>query len=235
MGLVLAALLDLLLPSLCPCCREAEGPRLCAGCVAALPRLEHPCPWCAAPRRSVDATCRACGGAGLVRLRGVAVACHYRGVVEDLVHLAKAAGRPAAVRALAELAPSPPEPIGDAVVTPIPPAPGRRHGPHLATAAARAIAHRHGLPLRRLLRPTRHAAEQHRLGAAARARNVEGLFVARGPVPARVVLVDDLLTSGATAMAAARALADAGATDITLVCIARTPRSEDAAAGPPDR
>nr|MBA3710368.1 hypothetical protein [Planctomycetota bacterium] len=71
--------------------------------------------------------------------------------------------------------------------------------------------------------------EQHRLTWAERRRNVDELFSCV-EAPPIVVLVDDLLTSGATASAAARALRAAGALRVTLVCLARTPRHGDAAA-----
>jgi predicted amidophosphoribosyltransferase len=111
-----------------------------------------------------------------------------------------------------------------AVVVPIPPARGRRPGPHLATMLARTLARRHHLAFQSLLRTTRLAAEQHRLTIAERRANVEGLFICRKKAPDQVVLVDDLLTSGATASSAAAALQEAGTKRVILVCLARTPR-----------
>ena len=53
---------------------------------------------------------------------------------------------------------------------------------------------------------------------------MRGLFAAR-PLPgARVVLVDDVYTTGATAAAAAGALLAAGASEVHVVTFARTPR-----------
>lgn len=220
-----AALLDLLAPSLCPACRLAEGPDLCVDCWARVPRLSDPCPRCGTPGVKPDGACRTCVGEGIPHIRRVVVQYPYRGLMKELVGNAKAAGRPSAVRALASL--MPPLPAGtspEAVVVPVPPARGRRPGPHLATALAKALAHRHQLPFRRLLRITRLAAEQHRLTLAERRANVEDLFVCRGDAPNQVVLIDDLLTSGATASSAAAALREAGAKRVVLVCLARTPR-----------
>lgn len=132
---------------------------------------------------------------------------------------------PAAGRALAALLPEHSEAV-DAVV-PVPPSPGRRGGPHLATLLARTAARRGGRPLRRLLAIRALAAEQHLLAAGDRQRNVRHLFRCRGASPARVLLVDDILTSGATAQAASAALRAAGARRVHLLCLARTPRSDD--------
>lgn len=220
-----SAVLDLLLPSVCPSCQLAAGPGFCATCVHDLPRLEHPCPWCGATRRADDARCGECDGAGLAHLQRVHVCHPYHGEVARLVGLAKAVGRPAAVRALGELLPNLPEdaPVGG-VVVPVPPSPGRRPGPHLGSALARTCARRNKRPLRHLLITTRLGAEQHRLSPAERRANVVGLFRCPAAAPAYVVLVDDLITTGATASAAAAALRAAGAKRVDLICLARTPK-----------
>jgi predicted amidophosphoribosyltransferase len=153
----------------------------------------------------------------------VSVAWSYAGRLRQLVHRAKIDGRPAAVRACAALLPpftaAPAEAL---VVVPVPPAPGRRPGPHLATALARAASQQLRRQLVTALRQVRPAAEQHRLSRAERARNVVDLFAAR-PTPDPVLLVDDLLTSGATASAAAAALRQAGSPEVHLLVLARTP------------
>jgi predicted amidophosphoribosyltransferase len=231
------ALLDLLLPALCPACRHAEGPGLCAPCIEAIPRLDRPCPWCGCPAGSASAAiqvarqpCFRCRGTGYPHIQAVAVTAAYAGVVTALVTAAKAGARPAAVRALATVMIDPPPSwslSAHTVVCPVPPTPGRRPGPHLATALATAIARRSHRPLRKLLGMTRHAAPQHRLDGHARHANVAGLFAARGAVPDDVILVDDLLTSGATITAAARALHAAGAKRIHALILARSPDRGD--------
>jgi len=97
----------------------------------------------------------------------------------------------------------------------------------------RDIARRHGLPLLRALRCRRAAAAQHALSRAERLRNVTDLFVLRRcDLPDRVLLVDDLLTSAATATAAARVLRNGGARHIHLLALARTPTPAERAALP---
>lgn len=215
-------LLDLLLPAVCPGCSVAPGPGLCDGCRARLEEVIGPCPRCGTPRPD-GGRCPGCRGRGLPLVAGITVRWSYAGLLAHLVGAAKATGDAAALHALRDLLP-PPAGDGWEAVVPVPPSPGRRSGPHLATALARSAARRAGRPLRRLLVARRLAAEQHRLGLAQRERNVRGLFRCRGPVPARVLLVDDLLTSGATAGAAARTLRGGGAREVHLLCLARTPR-----------
>ena len=220
-----SALADLLLPAICPACDIAAGPALCPACLARVEPLIQPCHWCAAPGGGATPRCGVCDNHGLPHIRRVYIEWIYTGVVKQLVNDAKAGGRAPAARALGSLLPTLTD-TNHALVVPIPPSPGRRSGPHLGTMLTRSLARRHGVPMRSLLRLTRLAAEQHRLSHGERARNVVGLFVST-PAPERVLLVDDLMTSGATASAAAAALRQAGAKHIDLVCVARTPRGNE--------
>jgi len=84
---------------------------------------------------------------------------------------------------------------------------------------------RPGVPVeRRLLRRTRATAAQSGMSAAGRRRNLQGAFTVRRPCDnLRIALVDDVLTTGATAAAAATALTAAGAHRVDVWCLARTP------------
>jgi len=93
---------------------------------------------------------------------------------------------------------------------------------HLAAPVARAL----GKPcVPGALRRTRWTATQTRLAGRARRRNVRGAFTAqaRWVRDRTVLLVDDVLTSGATAGACASALKAAGATRVLVLTAARTP------------
>jgi len=83
--------------------------------------------------------------------------------------------------------------------------------------------------VRGALRPVRWTASQSRLQARQRFRNVRGAFAARPRlVNGRgVLLIDDVLTSGATAQACAQALKSAGARSVVVLAAARTPHPGD--------
>lgn len=86
---------------------------------------------------------------------------------------------------------------------------GYDHAEVLAKGVARVL----GLPARPLLRRTGDPADQTTLGAAARRLNVRGVFTGEA-CPDGVVLVDDVVTTGATATACAGALRLAGAATV---------------------
>ncbi|MGN6796544.1 MAG: ComF family protein, partial [Gaiellaceae bacterium] len=71
---------------------------------------------------------------------------------------------------------------------------------------------------------TAASARQASLPRVDRLRNVRGAFVSVAATPRRVVLVDDVYTTGATVSAAATALRHAGARHVDVVTFARTVR-----------
>ncbi|MDQ3894613.1 MAG: competence protein F [Actinomycetota bacterium] len=99
---------------------------------------------------------------------------------------------------------------------------GRGH--HPAERLAAALAERWRLELRPLLTRARPSARQRGLRLSERRRNVAGAFQPTGRSPVRVLLVDDVYTTGATASAAASALRRGGARRVDVVTLARAVR-----------
>ncbi|NCE65271.1 ComF family protein [Pseudoflavonifractor sp. 524-17] len=91
----------------------------------------------------------------------------------------------------------------------------------LAKAAGKAL----GIAPTPLLKKTRHTAAQSGLdGQEARRTNIQGAYQAVGGIPLvgkRVLLLDDVITTGSTASACARALLDAGAAEVLCATVAR--------------
>lgn len=108
----------------------------------------------------------------------------------------------------------------------VPPDRKRRleRGHHPAERLARELGAHWRLPVLVALTRTGSSSPQRGLGIAARKRNVRGAFTATRRVPARICLVDDVFTSGATASAAASALRAQGAREVHAITLARTLR-----------
>ena len=116
------------------------------------------------------------------------------------------------------------EPTGADCVTCVPMHPKRRvrRGYNHAELLARERSARIGLPYVELLERVRDTPQQAKLDADARRSNVSGAFRALDAAGGRrVLLVDDVCTTGSTATACARALRAAGAEAVYLVCYAR--------------
>ncbi|MGY1604149.1 ComF family protein [Geodermatophilus sp. SYSU D00815] len=230
-----SALADLVLPRTCAGC-GLPGAVLCRAC-ARLLAVPHP----AAPRRfPAGFPPTVAAGAYEGPVRAAVLAFKERGRAE----LGAALGTALALAAAAVLAGVPGRGTGRAVLlVPVPPSAaalrtrGRDHVRELTRRAAaelRAV----GVPAAetRLLRRRGRVRDSAGLAVAQRRANLAGSFelAVRPPVGAPVVLVDDVVTSGATLTEAASVLGrvrTVNATPVLAAVVAATPRRDPAGTG----
>lgn len=100
----------------------------------------------------------------------------------------------------------------------------RRRGFNQAADIAEQLSRTLGIPWSdTVVQRNRSARSQSGLSRAERLTNLRGIYRVDGAVPARVAIVDDVMTTGATARVLSLALRDAGARDIQAWPLARTP------------
>jgi ComF family protein len=221
-----AELMAALAPPACLACRaplrDAAG-QLCGTCRRALPWLADPrCPRCGLP-----APCGArCPARDAAFVRAWAPLAHA-GPARALVSALKFGGALSVARLMAAqiAAGVPRDLLADAVVVPVPlhPARQRARGFDQAALIAAALGARSGRPVAACIARGGDATRQLGADRAARCEAARRLDLrVRAPVPARVVLVDDVHTTGATFDACAHVLRAAGATYVAAVSYART-------------
>lgn len=217
-----------LLPSACLLCsatldREAH---LCAGCRSDLPPTAGACPGCALPYWG-SGRCGDCQRRPR-HFDAALAAFPYAAPIDRLIVDLKFHGQLHHARALGGLMIErllPRASSGLDVLVPIPLHRSRlrQRGYNQALELARPLARQLGVPIDyRRLRRVRATPPQTGLDANERARNMRGAFTVRGDLAgSRIALIDDVMTSGHTADAAARALRAAGADYIEVWVVAR--------------
>ncbi len=224
--------------------REAARAPVCRSCLEAPQPLdaEFFCVSCRTPflnafPRDFEGRCALCRSG----LRGFDAAyCFgsYQGVLRELIHLFKYGGVKTLARPLGDLMASalPPDEPFDAV-TPVPLHWRRqwRRGFNQADLLARHVARLRGIPAIRPLRRVAATAAQAGLSNTARRKNVSAAFRARRGAGwarrlkgKRILLIDDVMTTGSTAAACALSLKRAGAARVALLTVARVDRRADA-------
>ena len=227
-----------LLPPRCVLCGgpgQRPGFDLCAACEADLPVVPCPCRRCGLPRlddiRAGTAPGTRCGRCQSLELpyERCLVAWAYEFPVTRLVQALKYQGALANARVfglrLAAMAALEPQ-AAQTLVVPMPLHPRRlaERGFNQSREIARVIARSLEQPLvEPALRRVRATTHQVGLSRSARLGNLHGAFMANANVVAgrRVILVDDVVTTGSTATEAAATLVAAGATRVEIWAVAR--------------
>ncbi len=239
---------SLLLPWRCLCCGATarEGLDLCDACRGALPWNSLACPRCALPLSAPPAVvCAECliDPPPFVRLLAPL---RYAFPVDRLLVGLKFHGKLEHGRMLGALFAAWLEVAGADLARGLPLLPMPLHRDRLAhrgfnqaAELARMVAPLLGATLAPdLAQRVRATPEQSRLDAAARRRNLAGAFTvsghpqgcAAGRVPRRVLVIDDVVTTGATVRELSHTLRAAGAEEVVVLAIARAGRCTPAGA-----
>lgn len=223
-------------PPLCPACAEpssAEG-NLCARCMPGLRHIAEPCCTCCGAPFAVPMETDLCALCLHVRppyasARAVWV---YNDVSRAMVGALKYGDRSTEIARYGALLAQAARPLraGAELIVPIPLHPRRllerryNQSALLAYALARTV--RLPVDTRALVR-VKHTKPQARLSFEERKKNMRDAFTVAAPGRIRdktVLLVDDVITTGATVHAATHALLDAGAREVRVLSLAKTLR-----------
>lgn len=224
-----------LLPGHCLLCAMASqrSRDLCAPCEAELPWIVHGCRRCALPLPAAELLCGRCQAQEPPFSRVVAPLA-FAPPLDQLLRNWKQQPQPAVSRLFADLlashlrgerlAAAPPPTL----LLPVPSHPRRlrQRGFNQAQELAVGLGRRLGIAVDcRLLTHRGAGVDQRQLDFKARQRNLRDAFAVKGLLAGRrVAVVDDVVTTGATAQAMSRVLQRAGAIEVEVWAMARTPR-----------
>jgi len=224
-----------LVPGTCILCSADSHRRrdLCLPCERELPWLGASCERCAYPMGNSAELCGRCLQSP-PSFNHTTALWHYQGPVQHLISQFKYQHRTSYGRVMSELltealrqrSAPPPE-----LIAAVPMHWRRRwqrggnHCDKLAEILAKAL----DVPVLTGLRRVTHGPTQQGLSARERQRNLKGAFTLKPGVNIEgksIALVDDVLTTGATAEAISNTLRRAGAREVRVWCLARTPLSD---------
>lgn len=225
------AILQLLFPRRCPVCDgivSPAGEKICLECIGRLSLITPP--WCMRCGRKLEEDgeyCGKCRGAAFVCVRGRALY-RYSSAAEALYRFKYGGRREYAEyfgEQMAELLGDFIRQVGPDALIPIPlhRARKRKRGYNQAELLAREIGKYTGIPVRTgLLLRVRNTQPLKRLNPAERQNNLKKAFkVAQNDVKLKkLILVDDIYTTGSTMEEAARTLKEAGAEEIYFLALA---------------
>ena len=213
----------------CITCGAAETIGLCDACAERMPSIGKHCPTCANGVADENLPCGAC----LKRpppFTRLLVRWQFTEEVRSIILRSKYQTDRSALRILEDeacrLLHTHPVAVDAVIALPISIRRLIQRGYNQSRYPARAVARKLGVPLlpSSVLHKTSRTPQSRLPNHAARRRNIRGAFAVQGELPPRLLLVDDVITSGATLREAARTLLAAGAQEITVLAIAAAHR-----------
>lgn len=217
-------MLRFLLPARCACCDTyLQTPGICEVCFGGFLPLREACVCCAQPLESTHPgdLCDVCARTGRA-FEKAHVPWLYGGVLQGLVARVKTSKDPALLRGIAPhyrdfLRQAVPQGARLTVV-PMHPKDLAERGFSVPSLLAKFC----GVPVEHVVSKNRKTDKQSGLGRLSRLSNLDGAFSCR-PVQGTWVVLDDVMTTGSTLEEVARTLREAGASNVRVVALARTP------------
>jgi ComF family protein len=223
---------DVVYPRACVACRRGSWP-FCAQCWGSAAVLTPPgCLRCGRPLEASPSRCRDCPPSAVAWSRSAFL---YEGTVRAVLMRIKFARMRSFAAAVApwmlqSLVRAPPPGWSRALSersfvvswVPLGKKRNRERGYDQAEVLARATSELDGWPLRRLLDRVKETPPQARRSGSDRRLALRGAFRAVAGSPPRVILVDDVLTTGATAAECAETLLNSGAQEVGVLTAARS-------------
>jgi len=224
---------DFIYPPHCLICGalvNGEDGAVCEECWSKLKPIEGPhCGRCGSPLGGMSYGCPNCSGRDQLYLRA-RVLTPFSGEVQAIIHLFKYRGKRGIGRRLGAMLSglliSEPWISDIDVICPVPlhPSRERERGYNQSAVLAESISSEVGIPFgERLLQRVRNTPSQTGLSLPERVENVSGAFRVKDPsgiYGKNVLLVDDVLTTGATVNACADALLSSGANSVSVAAVA---------------
>lgn len=219
------SLLDLLFPPRCVICRRADADWFCAACRSKIDKIPPPlCDRCGRPLNT--RVCPHCQKFPL-QIDGMRAMAFFEGNLRQAIHAFKYNHRPELARVLGSMLSDHlstcPLPVD--AIAPVPLHKSRQdaRGYNQSLLLASALSAQHHLPCwDDAIARVRATESQVELGAAERHANVQDAFAANGRVAgARLLLIDDVCTTGATLNACSVALKQRGAKSVWGLALAR--------------
>lgn len=220
-----SAVLDILFPRKCVQCGRG-GEWICFACAAEMHWMTPPLCECCGREVGAGDRCQGCAR-DRPRIGGIRACTRFQGAVRDAVHRLKYNGQRALAEPLAEYLAKTAQalPPADALVpVPLHPSRERARGYNQSTLLAHELGRQMELPVIPALRRVRDTGAQVGLSRSERQANVKGAFACAGPGLAagrRLLLIDDVCTTGSTLVACAEPLLRAKADSVWGLVIAR--------------